>query len=274
MPVSMKINGVWRDLWSSQAMINGVWRDLESWVNINGVWRESFKHNIEESDIIGFRMIYKLMNVAKHPDYPKLTVNKDLPVIVTLSGKNQGKMDGSTKGILFQYSNEEYEKEGIIVYRGDLYAELATGQIVNVGMSISDVGCDVRTPGNIPGMIESWSTNKLGKLSITMNGYVLYNATGYSMAGWNSLFNKNQFIDPSDHSDQGPYKNKLQLNSYNILPIENRIDSFDSAAYIGIARDMTSDTGNMIGSHGVLDHTITAIYVDGVSKPFVVELYN
>ena len=30
----------------------------------------------------------------------------------------------------------------------------------------------------------------------------------------------------------------------------------------------------MIGSYGVLDHTIEFIYVNNVAKPFVIELYD
>lgn len=274
MPTSTNINGVWREMWSGHAMINGVWRDLDSWVNVNGVWRETFKHGIEESDIAEFRLVYKFMEVAKHPDYPNLSVNRNLPIIVKLTGDTLGSVDMNQKGIVFEYSNEDYPTEGIAVYRGDLYAVLTNNEIINVGLSISDAASDKRIPGNVPGINEAWATNKLSNLSITIEGYALYESYGYYMAGWNSIFSKEQFLDTTNYPDKGPHKNKLLLNSYDILPIEKRVDTFDSAAYIGIARDMTSESNNMIGSYGVLDHSISAITVNGVSKPFVVELYN
>lgn len=274
MPASVNINGVWRDVWSGHAMINGVWRDLESWTNVNGVWRETFKHDIIEADIVGFRLVYKFMEVAKHPDYPNLSVNKNLPINVKLTGEAAGSINMNQKGIAFEYFHDDYPTEGIAVYRGDLYAVLTNNEIVNIGLTISDAASDKRIPGNVPGINETWATNKLAKLSIQIVGYVLYESYGYYMAGWNSLFSTNQFIATGKYPDQGPHKNKLQLNSYDILPIENRVDTFDSAAYIGIARDMTSEVNNMIGSYGVLDHSIFSITVNGVPKPFVVELYN
>lgn len=274
MPVSTKVNGVWRNLWSSQAMVNGVWRDLDSWSNVNGVWRENFQHHIEESEIIGFRLVYRFIDQVKHPDFPHLPVNKKIPYNFKLTGEHIGVMDMTTKGVLFQYFREGYPEEGVVVYRGDLYAYLLGERLVNVGMAISEVGKDARIPGNTPGITEFWSTNKLNKISININGYVLYDSSGYFMSGWNSLFSTNQFLDQSNYPDKGPHKNRFQLNSYNILPIGSRENTFDSAAYIGIARDMSSETNNMIGSYGDLDQTISSITVNGLPRPFVVEIYH
>lgn len=273
MPILPKINDANRNLWAASANINGVLRDLNAWSNINGVWRENHKHAVEESEIVGFRMIYKLMEKAVHPDYPKLIVNNNLPVITKLTGDRIGDMSGTTKGIVFEYSKEEYEKQGIMVYRGDLYAVLQNEQLVNVGMSISDAASDKRIP-TAPGVKESWCTNKLANLFIQITGYMAYESYGYFMSGWNSMFTTEQFIDPSNYPDKGPHKNKFPLNSYSILPIEERVSTFDSASYIGIARDMTSETNNMIGSSGTIDHTISAISVNGIEKPFVIELYH
>lgn len=274
MPVSTKINGVWRNLWSSQAMVNGVWRDLDSWSNVNGVWRENFRHDIEESEIIGFRLVYKSISQITHPDFPKLSVNKNIPYNIKLTGDHIGIMDMTTKGILLQYFREGYPEEGIVAYRGDLYAYLTLDRLVNVGMCISEVGKDARIPGNVPTITESWSTNKLNKISISINGHVFYNSSGYFMAGWNSLFSTKQFLDTSNYPDKGPHKDILRLEPYHILPTGSREDTFDPAAYIGIARDMTSETNNMIGSYGELDHTISSILVNGLPKPFIVELYE
>lgn len=274
MPVLNKIDNVWRENWSAHANIDSVWRDLDSWSNINGVWRENFKHDIDATSIIGFRMVYKLMEDAKHPDYPKLSVNKDLPVMIKLVGDRTGEMNNVPKGMALEYFRHDYEKEGILVYRGDLYGILQTGDVVNVGMSISNAASDQRVPGTIPGITEAWCTNKLAKISIQINAELTYESYGYFTAGWNSMFNKTQFLDPSNYPDKGPHDDKQELVSYSILPIESRNDTFDSASYIGIARDMTSTSNNMIGSSGIFQHQISCISVNGVEKPFTLEIYN
>lgn len=274
MPIGNRINGVWRDTWAPYANIDGVWRELDAWACVNGVWRQIYDHTIYESDILGFRMVYKIMDRARHPKHPELVMNNDLPVVVGLTGENASVMDTSMKGIVFEYFREEYEKEGMLVYKGDLYAILKNDQLVNVGLTRSTSVDDGRIPSNIPGVDEAWSTNKLANLTITMDGYVLYESNGYHMDGWNSLFSMKQFLDESSYPDKIPSKASHQLDSYIITPLEERDDDFDTSAYIGIARNMTSDTGNMIGSYGLLDHTISAIKVNGIPKPFVFEIYN
>lgn len=274
MPIENKINGVYRNVWAPYVNINGVWRQVDAWGCVNGVWRQTFDHTIYESDIVGFRVIYKLMNRAIHPKHPDLKMNNNLPVTVALTGNNISVMDGSPKGIVFEYFQEDYTQEGITVYKGDLYAILSNDQLINVGMTKSTAVDDGRIPSDIPGIDESWSTDKLANLSITIDGYIVYESNGYHMDGWNSFFSKKHFLDESVYPDKEPHKNSLQVNAYVITPIEERDVDFDPSSYIGIARNMTSPVGNMIGSYGVLDHTISTIKVNGVSKPFIVELYN
>lgn len=272
MPISHNINGVNRDTWTVHANIDGVYREADSWVCINGVWRETYNHEIYESDIIGFRMIYKLTDTIRHPDHPDLYPSKELPVTMKTTGSNN--MDYSQKGVVFQYTNEDYDKEGICVYKGDLYAVLSNGQIANVSMTLSKAVEDIRIPGDVPGIIEVWSTNKIANLSIQFTGYILYESSGYSMSGWNSLFTNTQFTDPTKFPDTMEYRKQHLIDSYKLLPVEYRDADFDSSAYIGIARDMHSIDNNMVGSYGLLDHTICDIKVDGVLKPFVFEIYD
>ena len=273
MPINQNVRGVFRDTWSVHTNVNGVWRDIDQYVNVNGVYRQLYKHSIEESDIIGFRMVYKRLDSITHPDHPDLLVNHNLPVKMDLTGDTAGNMDTNQKGVVFQYDRTEYEKEGICVYKGDLYAVLTNNEIVNIGLTVSSVIPDTRIPG-IPAVGDAWSTNKLEHLNIEIDAYILYESNGYHMSGWNSLFGKTQFTDPTDFPDTLDYKKIYQLNSYNILPIDSRDELFDSSAYIGIARDMHSDEANMVGSYGVIDHTICEIRVNGIVKPFVFEIYD
>lgn len=274
MPVYHNINGVARNTWSIHTNVNGVWRDIDQYVNVNGVFRQLYKHTIDESDIVGFRMVYKRLDHIEHPNHPDLKVNLNLPVKMDLTGDTAGNMDMNQKGVVFQYDRTNYDEEGLYVYKADLYAVLTNDECVNIGLTRSKVIPDERIPGITPATTEVWCTNKLEHLSIEMDGYILYESNGYAMDGWNSLFSSKQFLDPTDYPDTMDYKKQYQLNSYNILPIESRSELFDSSAYIGIARDMHSDTNNMVGSYGVIDHTICEIRVNGVNKPFVFEIYN
>ena len=86
MPIYQNINGVFRETWSVHTNVNGVWRDVDQYVNVNGVYRQLYKHSIEESDIVGFRMIYKRLDSITHPNHPDLLVNNNLPVKMDLIG--------------------------------------------------------------------------------------------------------------------------------------------------------------------------------------------
>ena len=269
----VNINGVFREPTSTYVNVNGIWRNVDQYVNVNGVWRQTYKHTIEESDIIGFRIIYTRITKVKHPDHPDLKVNFNLPVKMDLSGETAGKMDLNEKGVVFQYDRTDYDQEGIFVYRGDIYAELLDGKLVNVGLTLPEVIPDDRILGSYP-FLDTWNYDRINNLSIDIDGHILYESNGYHMSGWNSLFCKQQFTDPTDYPDEMDYKKQYCVNSYNILPIESRNSDFDPCAYIGIARDMHSDKGNMVGSYGVIDHTIRNIRINGIQKPFIIEIYN
>lgn len=269
MSIWNNINGVWREVWSTHVKVNGVWRESDVLTKVNGVWRESYNHLLEEKDIIGFRIVYKRSYTKKHLDFPNLSYNPNIPVSVHLAGDSIESMDTHSKSIIFEYFREQANEEGILMYEGNLYAVLVNGQIINVGNSISSSD-DNRVNENIS---EIWNTDKLNTLSIQLQGYVMYDYNGYYMNGWNSLFSTEQFLDCINHPDQNNHKNIYRLNTC-ILPIESRSETFSSISSIGIARDMTSKENNMIGSYGVLDHTIEFIYVNNVAKPFVIELYD
>lgn len=273
MAIYNKINGVWRELWTSHVKIDGVWRESNVLTMVNGVWRENHTHLLEEKDIIGFRIVYKKSETKKHPDFPHLSYNHKIPVNVRLGGDSIGSMDLHLKSIIFEYFRENPEEEGILMYEGHLYAVLNNNIIVDIGNSQNNSNDERRNP-EIPGISEIWYTDRLNPLSIQIQGYELYESNGYYMNGWNSLFEKDNFLDPTDYPDKEYHKNIHRLNSYNILPLDKRIDDFRAIANIGIARDMTSEVHNMIGSYGVLDQTIEIIWVNGVKKPFTMEIYD
>lgn len=275
MPIYHNVNGIERDTWSVQTNVNGVWRDVDQFVNVNGVFRQSYKAAIEEADIVGFRFVYKRLDSITHDNHPDLVVNHNLPVTFNLTGETFGNMDLEQKGVVFEYDRINPEQEGICVYKGDLYAVLTNDLLVNVGLTRSKVIPDDRIPGVVPNTTTGvWCSNKLEHLRINIDGYILYESNGYAMDGWNSLFSKTQFLDPTDYPDEMDYKKLYQLNSYNILPLSSRDELFDSSAYIGIARDMHSKTNNMVGSYGAIDHSVSRITVNDVAKPFVFEIYN
>lgn len=271
MSIFNNIDSVWREVWSSPVNINGVWRDSDALVNINGVWRQSHKKEISEEDIIGFRIVYKRNPNKIHHLLNHLTFNPNIPASMLLTGDNAGFMDLSPKGVLFQYDNSNPEEEGIIMYEGKLYAVLNNDIVIDVCKTKEYWGDDDRLPSNAPDITEVWATNKINDLSISIQAQLSYESNGFYIAGWNSLFNTTQFIDTNSSIED---KNKYEMNSYNILPIENRESTFDYIASIGIARDMHTANTNMVGSYGNLDHTIHWITVNGVNKPFVFEIYD
>ncbi len=273
------INGVWRTIQTPLVNINGVWRDSDVMVRHNGVWREQHNSRLKERDIIGFRMVYKYVENALHPEFPNLKPNKKVPAEVQLTGENTGSMDLTEKGIVFRYVREGYKDdpaylgwkdEGLLKYEGRMYAVLTDDTILDIpACTTSNVSLDQQY-GSIP----YYMTNLFSDMVITLEAWVTYESYGYYMNGWNNLFYKEPFIDPTNYPDKDLHKNIKTLNSYIILPVEKRNRTFDSVASIGIARNMTSAENNMIGSYGALSHTIFNITVNGVPKPFVIELYH
>lgn len=274
MPGWTMINGVWREMWTAMPKTDGVTRSSNIYTKINGVNRVIYQHEITESDIIGFRMVYKRSVTKKHPDFPNLSFNPNLPVIVSLTGDTIGSMDMNYKGILFEYSNERVKEEGIYMYEGSLYALLSNDELVDIPLTKADVGPDDRIPTSIPNGNHAWVSNRVAGLSIQVGYTLTYETFGYFMAGWNSFFSTDNWIDYTNYPDKDRNEKSLPVNSYNMLPIESRESTFDTIAQIGIARDMSSPTNNMIGSHGLLDQTIDNIWVNGIKKPFVIEMYD
>lgn len=273
--------GVYRRAMNSYVNINGVWREAVISPNIDGIWRETDKFEIAEEDIIGFRIVYQSNHNPSYGDLPDLVYNPNLPAQLKLTGDTSGNMDLNYKGVVFEYLNTKEpdqlfddDEEGILMYQGKIYAVLTNDLIIDVTATTNMVGWDDRVPcESIPGVTETWATTKLNELSIQLQARVAYETNGLNTEGWNKLFSSTNHIG-SLNVDDTDDKNYERINSYNIIPIESRDESFYPFAEIGIARDLHTAGKNMVGSYGVLDHTYNWITVNGVKKPFVVEIYN
>lgn len=273
MSIMQNINGVWRETWSTSVNINGVWRDATVYSNMNGVWRQNYANEITEDDIIGFRIVYKLNKNKKHDILTHLSYNPDLPAHMLLTGETAGFMDLNEKGVIFEYDRTYPDREGIMMYEGKLYAVLKNDCVIDVCQTKEFWSDDDRLPSNAPDITEVWATSKISNISITIQAHLAYESNGFYFAGWNSFFNKTQYTDPTSFPVDED-KKVFSMNSYNILPISNRDNTFDTVASIGIARDVHTKDTNMVGSYGNIDHTIFWITVNGVNKPFVFEIYN
>jgi hypothetical protein len=273
MPVYNIIDGINRENWLSYANMNGVMRNIDIRTMIDGVWRTSHRYEITEEDITGFRLIYKLNKEKKYPGLDHIKFNHRLPIHFRLTGEDTYGINFRSKGVVYEYDHIGSE-EGIICYEANLYAVLSHDEDRLINVSYGDI-VNEENIVIIPSIIDSTNINRLYNLTIHIKAYTLYEANGYHINGWNSIFDTYQFIDHSDISqDIEERKRNEQMIPRIILPIANRAETYYPLACIGIARDMTSTEFNMVGSHGVLDHTIDFIEVNGVTKPFSIEIYN
>lgn len=270
MPSLVNINGVWRES-KSYVNINGVLRDSSSMISVNGVLREvaSTEKNITEEDIKSFIISYLPNKNIKHKDFPWLKYNEKVPGHISLTGDISGEVNLNDKGVEYQYDRNdiihevivENKEEGIKMYESHIYAVLQDDTPI-------DICCIDTIDEN-----HSLGNDKITNLKINIQATLIYEANGYYMAGWNSICNKNQFII-TDDDPRSPGKSFKYLNNYPLLPVSKRDKDFQPLAQIGIARDVTNDGNNMVGSYGVLDHTIHWITVNDIKKPFVVEIYK
>lgn len=274
MPAYTMINGVWRESWTNHTNINGVWRENNNYITMNSIPRLVHRHELTADDIIGFRIVYKLSYTKTHPNYPRLSFNNDLPVKIGLTGYTPSVMDNSEKGVIYEYSNKDSYLEGIKMYEGTLYAVLTNNSLVDVGATIDYTGSDQKIPGVSSVIPEAWSTNRIANLPIQINGHIAYEDNGYFIDGWNSLFTKVNFLDDSSFPDKDYKSKRYVVHKHLVLPISARGDNFNQVAQIGIIRDMKTSVNNMVGSYGILDHTYTSITVNGIEKPFMIEIYD
>lgn len=275
MPIYERIDGVWREVWSAHVKIDGNWRDVDISGKVNNNWKNSHKHIIDERDIIGFRLVYKVNPNRIYPKFPELKTNLKIPVDFGLSGNISG-MNTEIKGVVFHYERFGYE-EGIYMYEGSLYAVLENGCLVDVSLTKDTKinNDDERILTNIPpGVKQVWATNKTKNLLIEIQAHLTYEMSRYYMYGWNSFFDTEDFLyDLPNINDNNVDKKDLKvIESRIILPTTTRLNSFSPVSSIGVARNLKIEE-TMMGGYGILDQTINFIKVNGVIKPFVIEIY-
>lgn len=270
-----KVNGVWREVWSAHVKVNGEWRDIDIRPRVNGFWRLSHRHTLTSDDIKALRFIYSPNTKIRHDTFFELDPNPKMPVTMTVSGINAGKYSLYPKGVILNYERFGYE-EGIRVYDGHLYIELENGCFIDVGRS-KNTGRnndDERYPGPTREIKEVWATNRIKDMDIRMKYYTLYETFRYNMYGWNSFFSTYNFLPENprieDSSDRKKYNPEKQLI---LIPHKRRSNDFVPYARIGICRAL-KPYETMMGSYGIIDHTIEAITVNGVQKPFSIEVYD
>lgn len=264
MGIFTRIKGVFRENNNNLVKVNGVFRLVDSSVKVNGVFRDVNKplKIIQEDEIVGFQLIYKLNKSKFHINFPYLKYNKNIPYVISIINN---KMDLHPKTLLFEFGNNEFEQEGFIVYDANLFL-LTNDNIYNIS--------------NIPTIAngdELRRANMFQNLLIQMNVSYRYELYGYHLFGWNNIFDGTVFeahnspeeipLSPGGRSES--IKVKLQ-----ILPLNGRHKTFFPLTSIGIARDTHTPHKNMVGSRGLLDHTIDNILVNGNKKPFQILYYD
>ena len=253
MSVPVNINNIWREVDNPQTCINGIWRDTEQWMNINGIWRrDTPKKTFKAEDIMSFRMIYLLNKQIHHPMYPELEFNEDLENILQIHYDKEENLN--TKTLLFEYSKDKYEVEGNFLFIGRLYAILSDGSSI----SISDIN-------------DNPMSCEFDNIAINISGYTVYESYGPYVTGWNRMFKKNDNLPQYEINSE---RNVSKFSSMILLPSYRRDSDFYPVAAIGIARNMSDPNHNMVGSYGLLEHTIESITVNGKHLPFKIEVYK
>jgi hypothetical protein len=245
MPSLVNINGIIREQ-KSYTNINGILRESNSYVNVNGILRESSKRVVKEEDIKYFCFSYLPNRTIKHLDFPNLSYNPNIPALLSTTGENNDTWNYNFKGVEFEYDRRDVTEEGILMYECHLYAVLQDDYPIDV-CCISD----------------------LNDLKIELQATLIYESNGYYIAGWNSMFSTKQFLDNKAKTEDRDFQ---YVNTYKILPADDREETYYPVAQIGIARDMYTKGVNMVGSYGLLDHTVHWITVNGINKPFKFEV--
>lgn len=267
----INVNGEPRRVSNIYANIDGDWRSTTVFANIDGSFTMIDDFCITEEMITGFKIIYVSDHDAIHTALPNLRYNPNIPASLSLTGQSS-EMDTEHKGVIFQYTNDNEpdqisnnEQEGILKYQARIYAILRTGLIIDVTSANDDM---VQ-----PRSTEKYNSNRLGNLDIKICMKIGYVVNGIHTDGWNSLFDTSNHI--GNLSQGHEFEQAESPAEYiSIFPSSNRKDSFSEVAEIGIARDLHTPDKNMIGSHGNFTHDYSEILVDGVSKPFSIEIYH
>ena len=252
----VNVNGIIRRGNNTSIMTNGVWRKSTELVNANGVWRNvSFKEEIiYGNQIDGFELVYYRSKDTIYDDYPTLRNNPNLPTRFHITSESPiNEFNDVEKSVIFEYSNNEPSLEGLCVYKGVLFARLKNRYSLYPISNMLDSTLSIEPDMNI-----------------YIQGYTLCEPYGPPPLGWNRLFTSENNLATEWNAD----KSIVPFNSYVILPSYHRSQTYDFESYIGIARNMSDRYSNMVGSHGILDHTITKIMLNGESMPFKISIFE
>ena len=248
----INVNGVFREPPEVASLINGVWRKHKKiFTNINGVFRNIYQKEEKPFVCKGFILRYKLNKFRKHPDFPNLKYNKNIPVNFQLTEDTRLNNDITPKSVIFEYNNQNYPQEGTVMYEGHLYIITLANEEIDVG----EIPVDSR----------------LHDQNITVSYETIDENYGYEVHGWNSIFSTNQFLHSSGKPDV-INQHHDRINDRILHPIWKHGSDSNATCDIGIVRDMTHPDKNMIGTRGHLTHTIYDIKFNNESKPFIIEI--
>lgn len=219
--------------------INGACRASTPYVNVNGVWRET---DLDSNINGGWREVYR--HEIREKDivsfrvlYAKVAAST-LPHSFYKNGVNGVEFSCSTYG-----SEENMAAYGLYVFA-----------ILNDGKTAAIERIDWGEGGSGWGGISYYRTARARNRSIRITGskHVSRSGTVYAMI-WNYFYANNNHLDMSyvdfDEYISGPNISSGSFGSYKIGGYKT---SGSGTIYVG--------------------HTIGHIYVDGVSKPFTVEI--
>lgn len=269
----VNINNEPRVVSNVYANIGGVWKPTTVFANIDGSFTVADDFCITKENVDGFKIIYASDHNATYEELPHLKYNPKIPASLTLTGVSAG-MDLQQKGVFFQYSTDNEpdqinrnEQEGILKFYARIYLLLKSGIVVDITSAKNYNGYDPDTS------VEKANFNRLGNASIQVRYNLRFKVNGINTDGWNSVFSTTNHIG---NLRPGYEYDHEELNSMtiNISPENKRERDYHKIAEIGIARDLHTPDRNMIGSYGNFTHTYESITIDGVRKPFLIEIHE
>jgi len=213
------INGVFRQAPEVSSKINGIWRKHKKiFEKLNGIFRKVYddEGHLDTFIVKDFIVRYKLNKFRKHPEFPNLRYNKNIPHNFQLSGESVNELDLSPKSVIFEYNNQNYNEEGLLMYEGNIYLRTISNEEIDIG----EIPIDYR----------------LFEHDITISCETVDENYGYEIHGWNSIYSSEQFLHSSGIPNViNQYHNRV--NDLIISPEWKRNENYNTTLDIGIARE-------------------------------------
>jgi len=306
------IDYVWRKVHTPSVKIDDVWRNTQVYTKIDDVWRSSHRGEVQTNDIMAFRLSYQFDDDASYTLHDHLKITSDIPVDFGLTGdhigfnlRHKGVAYHYYRGEIAQGGNAF--NEGIRKYKGTLWAIMASGEEVNVSQSIPDDrfrNAFIQLSGytfldhyryltgwnslfdrrnhwefwDVPEQRQliRWDPSSLtGPRDVPYNvGNVVLdlNLLGIRESAWERGGNGLRHYFSNHVHNPGYIVNGINSRHINILPVFGREDTYDEYARIGIARNISEAEMNMLRANGLMDHTIWQITMNGIPRPFTIEI--